>query len=343
MDEASREPPQPSARSLANSRRRWLWSAAKWTLCLIVLAFVAKRGHALWQQSEQSTIRVQFGWLALAGAAYLASWLPSVWFWRALMRSLGGDVSLADSVRAYYCGHLGKYIPGKVLVPAIRATLMKDRGAGFATAVLASVYETLLMMGTGLAVGLALLPITRWPPSLSDVVRPKGLAPLIVVIGCALLLPIMSKLLTYIASRTVRSRLGEAARPHDIPTGLIGIGLLAFVVGWAIQGLSLGLTLRAVSDTAFSLRDWPAWTGAVAISTSIGFLMVFAPGGIGVREGLLIEVLRIQPISEKEAISAAVLLRLVSLAAEIGAALVLYYMVRAKGPRSQETTGGGGR
>ncbi|MEX2287640.1 MAG: lysylphosphatidylglycerol synthase transmembrane domain-containing protein [Planctomycetaceae bacterium] len=338
MDEPRGDPARlPDAQPGASPSKRWLWTAAKWTLCLIVLVFVAKRAVDLWRQSDQTAIRVQFGWLMLSGMAYLAGWLPSVWFWRALMRSLGATVGFADSLRAYYCGHLGKYIPGKVLVPGIRATLVQDRGSRFATAALAAVYETLLMMGAGLAIGLALLPITGWPVWLAESLRIKWIAPFAVAAGCILLLPVMSKLLTYIAVRTVGAKLGEAGPPHHIPMRLIAVGLLAFVVGWMLQGLSLGLTLRAVSDDPINLRDWPVWTGSIAISTSIGFLMIFAPGGVGVREGLLMEVLRIQPsITEKQAITAAVLSRLVSLAAEIAAAVVLYYMVRSKSPRSSQ-------
>jgi hypothetical protein len=288
----------------------------------------------LWRQSEQTEIRVQYGWLMLSGAAYLAGWLPSVWFWRALMRSLGATVGFADSLRAYYCGHLGKYIPGKVMVPGIRATMLHNRGARFATAALTAVYETLLMMGAGLAIGLALLPITGWPVWLAENLHGKWLAPVAVVAGCIVMLPLMSKLMSYISTRTIGASLGETGLPRQVPMRLIAAGLLAFAAGWMLQGLSLGLTLRAVSDDPLNLRDWPAWTGAIAISTSVGFLMIFAPGGVGVREGLLIEVLRIQPsITEKQAIAAAVLSRLVSLAAEIAAALVLYYMVRHKSPR----------
>ena len=54
-----------------------------------------------------------------AGIAYAVGWLPSVWFWRSLMGSLGGRVTFADAARAYYCGHLGKYVPGKAMVLVI--------------------------------------------------------------------------------------------------------------------------------------------------------------------------------------------------------------------------------
>jgi uncharacterized membrane protein YbhN (UPF0104 family) len=103
------------------------------------------------------------------------------------------------------------------------------------------------------------------------------------------------------------------------------------------------LTIRAVSDEAIDFANWPVWTGAVALATSIGFIAVFAPGGFGVREGLLFEVLRTQPeIGAKQAIVVAVLLRLTWLAAEIIAAIGLYYgggRLKAEGSSSNSVVG----
>ena len=57
-----------------------------------------------------------------------------------------------------------------------------------------------------------------------------------------------------------------------------------------------------------------------------GFLALFAPGGVGVREGVLIEVLQVQPaIDARHAVAAAFLLRLVGLVSEVVVAAVLYY------------------
>ena len=49
-----------------------------------------------------------------------------------------------------------------------------------------------------------------------------------------------------------------------------------------------------------------------------GFLAIFAPGGVGVREGALIAILQFQPgIDTRQAVAAAFLLRLVGLGAEV--------------------------
>ena len=165
------------------------------------------------------------GWLAAAGAVYAVSWLPSVWFWRELMRAVGGRVSFADAARAYYCGHLGKYIPGKAMVLVIRAAMVKDRGCPPLRAAITASYETLTMMGTGMALGAAIAPLLfrDWMAAHLPL---TGLSPLAqsawalaaVTLLIALSLPFLSKLLTWIAAKATPA--ASVADKHvEISTG----------------------------------------------------------------------------------------------------------------------------
>ena len=237
---------------------------------------------------------------------YVVSWLPSVWFWRELMRALGGRPNFADAARAYYCGSLGKYVPGKAMVLVLRGSLMNGRGCAGRTAAITAAYETLTMMGTGLLVGLLLAPLPDWVPARD---RP-WLVP-VVVLAVLVALPLIARLLGWAVIKmsppdlvelnrfpnqenaqtaTGAGSLSSAASRLAIPTWLVGAGCAAFLVSWAIQGLSLGMTLCAV-DEPLRWHDWPLWSGAMALSTSLGFAVLFAPAGLGVREGILLGVL----------------------------------------------------
>lgn len=322
----SASPPQPKSKL-----RRWGWPILKWGLCAAVVIFVALRARELWDSNELDSVSVSPGWLLLGTAAYVAGWLPSAWYWRRLMHAMQNDISGWDAARAYYCGHLGKYMPGKAAVLVIRAGMMKARGFSAAIAAVTATFETLLMMGAGLAVGLALFPVIGWPPAIAEYISPPWIMPPIVAAAVAVALPVIALLLRKFAAIMTPRDLSGDQRVAGIDVRLIAIGLCLFVVSWSLHGLSLGCTLRAVSTNPFDLTDWPMWTGTVALSASIGFLMIFAPGGIGVREGLLIEILRDQPgIGEKTAVVVAVLLRLEWVAAEFLAAAGLYYLVKPK-------------
>ena len=311
--------------------KRRAWLLLKWTLCAAVLAFVARRAWVLWTHEDLADLEFSATWLIPAGVVYLVGWLPSVTVWRRLMRRLGAEVRPFDAARAHYCGHLGKYVPGKALVVVIRSGLLRDRGAPLLVSGLTAAYETMLLMGTGLALGLALSPlfvpparIATWPEWMQATIGVPVLPALGLLALAAALLPVISQLLTLFAVKMTPRGMFQGDQAVRIGPRLVAASLVLLVVGWSVHGLSLGLVLHAVG-VPFDLADWPLWTGAVALATSAGFLVLFAPGGLGVREGLLIEFLSAQAaIGPRQAIAAAVLLRIVWFVAEIAAAGSLY-------------------
>lgn len=108
-------------------------------------------------------------------------------------------------------------------------------------------------------------------------------------------------------------------------------------VVWLLNGLCLGCVLAGMNLYPVSLLDPLLWICAVAGATSLGFVVLFAPGGLGVREAVLVALLQISPaIDPAHAVLAAVLLRLVSLLSEVVFAGVLYGLPEA--PRSHHST-----
>jgi uncharacterized membrane protein YbhN (UPF0104 family) len=311
----------------------------KWALFVVVLAYVCRHGYQLWQQSDVRTplTGASAGWLALSAALYMASWLPSVWFWRELMRALGGRPGFADTTRAYYCGSLGKYVPGKAMVLILRGSLMNGRGCPGRTAAVTAAYETLTMMGTGLLVGLALAPLPDWVPG-----RDQPLLVPVVVLAVLAALPAIARLLSWAVTKmappdlvafsgemTAEGGVHPVAGRLTIPTWLVGAGCAAFLVSWGIQGLSLGLTLCAVGEP-IGWHSWPMWSGAMALSTSLGFAVLFAPAGLGVREGILLGILTQAGVDAHAAVAATVLSRLVSFISDVLVAAAAYPKLRSR-------------
>jgi uncharacterized membrane protein YbhN (UPF0104 family) len=310
----------------------------KWTLFVVVLAYVCRHGYQLWRQSD---VRPAFtvasaGWLILSAVLYTASWLPSVWFWRELMRALGGRPAFRDAARAYYCGSLGKYVPGKAMVLILRGSLMNGRGCAGRTAAVTAAYETLTMMGTGLLVGLLLAPLPDRVPG-----RDQPLLVPVVVLAVLAALPVIAKLLSWAVTKMAPPDLVELSQmPAEggvqspagrlaIPAWLVGAGCAAFLVSWGVQGLSLGMTLCAV-DEPITWHTWPMWSGAMALSTSLGFAVLFAPAGLGVREGILLGILTQAGVDAHAAVAATVLSRFVSFISDILVAAAAYPTLRRR-------------
>lgn len=318
----------------------------KWTLFVIVLGFVANKAMSMWQRdgATLSGLTIRWSWIFAAVIVNTLAWLPSVWFWRKLMERMGGRLPFLATARAYYCGHLGKYVPGKAAVVVIRAGLVRQYGVRSAPAALAVTYETLAMMGSGAAIAAALAPQliseslrAGLPAWLREIVDRPWLLVVLVLVLTAALLPVLAEIFTRLAKRMTPADALVDGEPVRIDAWLLAQGLLAYVVTWILHGICLDMSLRAIGATGVGVEHLPALIGAMAFATVAGFAVLFAPGGLGVREGLLIAALGQQTyLSPSEAVAAAVLTRLIGFATEILASAVLYYGVRPKANPSAE-------
>ncbi len=332
--------------SRSNVFRRF-WPVLKWLLFALVIAFVGRKAWQLWDDGDVGSVTIHWPWLFASCALYVFGWCPSVFFWHRLIREMGGTTGRLDVAHAFFAGHLGKYVPGKASVLLIRAGMLQERGCRPGVAALTSTYETLACMGVGAAVGLTLAPVV-WPRSVVDklpsVTHPAFEHPFAFGVGvvaiCVELVPFVAKVLGLIARKltplAATSSLDESSNANSVadrqPVQIGGRFLLGwcfvFVTTWLLHGLSLGCVLRAVG-VATSWSDWLTWTGDVSSASFLGFLAVFAPGGLGVREGVLIGLLNEQPgISQSQAVAATVLLRAAWLTGEIVAAFGLGVLAR---------------
>ena len=328
------------------SQMRKLWGVTKWLLFAALIAAVAYRGWGLWHDVESSDVSLHYGWLTAAIALYIVGWVPACLYWKWLLSAVGDHISPFQIVRAYYCGHLGKYIPGKAGVILIRAGMVAGAGGSFVRGGLTAGYESLTTVATGAALAAMLSP---W--ILPDLIERSGWewlaavpgypysVPVLVIVVCLATLPLAANLFARLARKAggVQVIAAESLPICDSPTAtgistrLLLAGSLTVVVGWCVHGLALGCIIRGSGATNVDWTDWPLWTATIAAAISGGFVAVFAPAGLGIRELILVETLK-HHVSPQQAVAVAVLLRLVSLTGELTAAAGLWpFGVKKKG------------
>ncbi len=333
----------------APTGRKRLWAAVRLTLTALVLGFVVWQAVDLWRSTPDAKIELSAGWLVAAGAFYATAWLPSVWLYKALLDRMGDRVGWAAVARAYYVGHLGKYVPGKALVVLIRGQMIQAAGGRFRAAALAVLYETVVLMAAGVYVGVALAGflLPDDPAKASDTLRPllewgvvrplvarPALLPLVVLVWVVATLPFASRAFAFLADKAAPAQ-ADAALERRIDWRLIGAGLLGFVPAWGLQGAALWAVLRG-TGAAVGPSELLACAAAAGLATAAGFIVMIAPGGLGVRELVLIEALRLLPgVSPPQAAAAAFLMRAVTLVAEVVMAVAAYYGLRPASGRRQ--------
>lgn len=294
-----------------------------------LLALVAWGVHSTlwqaWQQLESehwNVSQLRPSWLLIAGTLYLLGQLGPGWFWWRVLRWLGQPARPLETLRAYYIGHIGKYAPGKAMVIVLRAGLLRCGGTTATAATVAVFFETLTTMGIGAAMAVIIL-VARFRDDLKLI----GIAVLLWAIVSA---PTNPTAFRYLVRFTGAGKLDPlmAERLVHIRYGSLVTCWFEIATGWLLMGLSLWATARAAGfHSQLGIFDEVAFcTAAVALSVVGGFLS-FLPGGLGVREAVLLELLT--PLYHADgALIASLVSRLVWIVAELAIAGVLYPSTR---------------
>lgn len=265
--------------------KRWLYGA----LFVIVLAAV---GYAIAQQLaavEWSTLRLQWPLIAAAACLMLLSKVLSLGAFRAMLRPFCPDVHWRLLVVATWLPQLGKYIPGKVATVAGMVWLLRRYGLGVESAAAAAVLISALSALVGLMLS---MPMTLMEPirSLWPQAYIFGTAMLIVALIC-LHPKVLKALLNFLLGLLRRPVIKVTPRPGDFFEGIAYNLLQWILVGLALWLVAAGIALPGRERVELLIGQAPLFVASSSLAATIGFLAVFAPAGIGVREGILLVVL----------------------------------------------------
>lgn len=215
---------------------------------------------------------------------------------------------------------LGKYIPGKVWGMLVRGNQMMRAESQLANVAAATYLEQILSIHSGAIIASLLMP-ALFPELWATAIVAAAI--LSIPVG-AHLCSASVRLMHYIARK-----FGQTAQPSVIHVSirryaalLIGYGTL-----WVISG-SVLLTL-AVVFLDQHLTPMLAATLLLANVAGImaGFLALFAPGGIGVREGVMVGMmLSVLPLDQ--AVELALVSRLWQVATDLAGGVLGYWLGR---------------
>ena len=303
-----------TARSTA---RRWSVLVAKLVVLAIVIWFVWGSLTGGLEELRQHPLKIEYGWLVVAGLLYVAGATPAAWFWYRVLLALGQRTSVWAAMRAHFIGHLGKYVPGKAMVVVLRSGLVQGPETRAAVAAAAVFYETLTMMGVGAFLAAATLALF---------VSDSGWL-LLVAVGLmvASTLPTLPPVFCRLARFAGVAR-GDAVVQERLATlgwHTMLTGWLANSLGWLFMAGSLAAVLKATGvDNVAASVNWPLYLATVTLSVVAGFLSLI-PGGAGVREAVIMQLLA-GAVGQGVAIVAAVVLRIVWLVSEVAVSSILY-------------------
>jgi uncharacterized membrane protein YbhN (UPF0104 family) len=211
---------------------------------------------------------------ALAGVAYM---VVTMLVWRAVLRDLGSPLPLGPATSLFFVSQLGKYLPGGVWNIAAATEMGVDHQIPRRRSLSVMLVATLISVSTGLALAVAVLPLA--PPELAE--RLGAAFWLLPVFTVVLLPPVLNRLLG-LALRLLR----RPPLEHPVTGRGVLVAASWSLVAWLLVGLHVWLLATGVGLDR-SVETLALATGGYALAWTIGFLVVFVPAGIGVREAVL--------------------------------------------------------
>jgi hypothetical protein len=291
-------------------------------LGIAIVGFAARSLVRNWDQLRAQPLgwSIEPGWLILSAVVVWLMYGLLIAAWRIMLTGWGRGLDFWSAARIWTVSSLGKYLPGKVWAVAGMAVMAQRAGVGAGPATGSAVILQVLAIGTGAAVA----ALTGWSALRAAYPGAEGglaILLLVSVLSVALLLRPDS------VRRIVRIALPEATVSLTPPVGAVAFGIAANAIAWLGYGLALWLLARGLLPEA-GLGLLPA----IAVFTAsylAGFLALFAPGGIGVREGVFILMLQ-GPIGIGAATALALASRLLLTVTELGAAVPFLLFPRGK-------------
>lgn len=254
-------------------------------LLSISFGYIAWALAGQWQAMREAArdISIDWTWIGLATAIVLATYAALIQSWRMLLAGWGGVLPYPEAVRIWTIANLGRWIPGKVWSVGALGVLAADAGVSGTAAAGAALLGTALNIGAGFAV--VVLSGARGLDALG-----RGMGNIATLLALLFLMGVIALpwLLPPMLDRFARWR-GLPPVARHISAGTLWIATAINAASWVGYGMAFAAFARGVTP---SVSSNPAVFIAVfSASYLVGYLVLFAPGGLGFREFALVALL----------------------------------------------------
>lgn len=258
---------------------------AQWVIVIGIFVFLGKMVWGNWPQVKEAHFFFRPFPLLLSTFIFVLSYFIQIWAWYLITLKLGIAISISETLGSWFYSQLGKYLPGKVWLLLARFYFYESKGKSKKAISIALYFEmvTLIVAG-GLICLIALLFFKKGVPLYSGNQFWYLVLLLILFLFVFLHPQVLQKILNWALVLFKREPLFLSISYSDV------LWILSLcILSWVIGGISFYLFIDSVypvsSETAIFL------TGALAFSTILGIVAIFAPSGLGVREGALVYLL----------------------------------------------------
>lgn len=282
--------------------------------CLVGVFVVSVALSADFNQLKHIEWRIDY--LVYAAVTALVFRYIGVTTWINILRHLGcielpGFATLS---RIYAKAWMGRYIPGKVAWIVGKVLFGSRYGISVDRLAVGSSLEAILQIVTSFGFALVLILLDQ---RLN--VMGAWSVPLLCLVIAGFVIVLIPRCFARLLAFAYRILRREQAVTIQLTGSLMLSSVLLYAAGFLVSGLSYYFLINAVYD--LSLTNVWFVIAAFNLAGVIGTLALFAPSGLGVREGVLLVLLPVL-LPVELALLVVVLARLFSLAVDLGFFLI---------------------
>lgn len=288
------------------------------SLCFIAYIFWEQRHEIAGLQIDTTLLLV----IAITATSYgFAGFLLSS-SWYLLLSGLSDEpVPGAWCHGVYGRTQIGKYIPGNIFHFAGRQVFAKKAGVSQLLVLGSTIYEMLLLLAASSSLAFIGLLLTR--------VQVQGAS--LFYVGMILILIIASIVVTFSLAPYIALTRGVNLSLESFSQHLRVLSpcYVLYVIFFLITGSLLAILVTAIADVPFTIRLFGTVIVIFSCSWIAGYITPGAPGGVGVREAIIVFTLA-GIIGEAQATVVALLFRCVTVGGDI-----IFYLLSLKFPLSR--------
>jgi len=265
----------PSDAERVPDKKHTLRKIAGGVLAALLLAFVIRSIWTQWEQISSYNWELHVGWLVASALLMWADLIILILLWRWLLIDISQrSIGFPRIYRAAMLANLGKYIPGKVWSVMGMVYLLKQEGYPATATLTSAVMHQAYMIIAGAAFLWFVLG-TEFLGNLPVIAVVVGLGGSLVILYPPVFSILVNRGLKFLGREPVQI-------PRSFPRAVARFAL--YIFAWITYGASGWCLLIGIGIDPPVFWEIVASFGAAYL---IGFLALFAPGGLGVREGII--------------------------------------------------------
>jgi len=292
----------------------------QWAIVLAIFLFLGKAVWENWAQVKEASFTFRPFPIISSTLIFVFSYFIQIWAWYLITLKLKIALSPPETLKSWFYSQLGKYLPGKVWLLLSRFYFYESKGKSKKAISIALYLETItIIVAAGLMFLAAVISFKEMRSFYSG--RQSWWLALLFILAFLSLHPrVLQKILNWTLVQFKKEPISLSISYSDI----LWI-LLVCIVSWVSGGVGFYFFVDSVYPVG------PQYilflTGALAFSSTLGLIAIFAPSGLGVREGALVYLLSYM-MPEAVAVIISVLTRIWMTLVEIGLIGVVYLISR---------------